>query len=297
MVEDYDLRYFKFDGISTHFSSTGPANEEDAEGILHVIHALRQKSPDLFINTTVGTWASPFWFHHADSIWRQEHDYHTVGDQGDVRESWITYRDRLVHQNFVTRSPLCPINSIMSHGLTVTRHGGPRSAPRSNTPETVRGIVREMRCSFVSGGMVELYVDHELMTGIGDGVLWKELADCIRWHRANSDLLADIHWVGGNPWDGEQANVYGWAAWNPRKSMLALRNPAASVQEFTTTLRAALDVPPHVTGAIHLTDAFGGQHAYEGITGESVDIDQTITFRMPAFDVVVLDGRPTGTGR
>jgi len=292
MVEDYDLRYFKFDGISTQFSAVGPSNEEDAEGILKVMHAVRQQRPDLFINTTVGSWASPFWFQHTDSIWRQEHDYHTIGDQGDVREKWITYRDRLVHQNFVMRSPLCPINTLMTHGVTVTKHGGARSAPRDNSPATVQGIIREIRSTFAAGAMVELYVDHDLMTSIGDGVLWKELADCIKWHRAHSDLLADIHWVGGNPWDGEKASIYGWAAWNPRKSMLTLRNPSASAEAFTTTLREALDIPSYVKGSIKLQDAFGGQHTYAGITGETVDIDKPITFNMPPFDVVVLDGVP-----
>jgi hypothetical protein len=294
MVDDYDLRYFKFDGISTHFSATGPGNEEDAEGILNVIHALRQKRPDLFINTTVGTWASPFWFYHADAIWRQENDFDQVGNQGDARERWITYRDRLVYQNFVTNSPLCPINSLMTHGLIVTKHGPPSVMPRTNTASTLKGIIREMRCAFASGsGMVELYVDNDLMSSIGNGVLWKELADCINWHRENSDVLADIHWVGGNPWDGTKANVYGWAAWSPQKSTLTLRNPSASTQVFTTTLRAALDIPGHVTGSIRLTNAFGGQHSYAGITDESVDVDATLTFTMPPFDVVVLNGEPS----
>ena len=50
-------------------------------------------------------------------------------------------------------------------------------------------------------------------------------------------MLPDVHWVGGNPWDGSKANVYGWAAWNGPKATLALRNPAASRQTFTITLR------------------------------------------------------------
>jgi len=40
-------------------------------------------------------------------------------------------------------------------------------------------------------------------------------------------MLPDAHWVGGNPWDGSKANVYGWAAWNGEKATLALRNPSA----------------------------------------------------------------------
>jgi hypothetical protein len=180
----------------------------------------------------------------------------------------------------------------MTQGLTVTKHGGARNAPRSNTPETIQGIIREMRCTFAAGGMVELYVDHDIFTALGDGVLWKELADCIKWHRENVDLLADIHWVGGNPWDGERGHVYGWAAWNPRKAKLTLRNPTESEQVFTTTLREAMEIPAFVSGSITLTDAFGGQHQYAGVTGATLNIDTPITFTMPAFDVVVLDGAP-----
>ena len=44
--------------------------------------------------------------------------------------------------------------------------------------------------------------------------VWKDLAECIKWQQEQADVLPDAHWVGGNPWDGKKANVYGWAAWN-----------------------------------------------------------------------------------
>ena len=53
MVKDYHMKYFKFDGISTHFQAKGPGNEEDAEGIIRVLNALRKKKGDLYINCTV----------------------------------------------------------------------------------------------------------------------------------------------------------------------------------------------------------------------------------------------------
>ena len=65
------------------------------------------------------------------------------------------------------------------------------------------GILRELRCAFACGsGMVELYNDYKLMNEINGGQLWKNLADCVKWQEANADVLPDIHWVGGNPWDG-----------------------------------------------------------------------------------------------
>ncbi len=296
MIADYDMRYFKFDGISDIPNAVGPGNVEDAEGFLRLTQALRAVRKDLFLNCTVGTWASPFWFRYADAVWRQDADWNTIGDQGNARQRWITYRDYMVYKNFVAGSPLCPINSLMTHGLIVSGFGKsdknpPRAMEDDSTANTASEIVKEMRCAFACGsGLVELYIDHELMSAKNNGELWRELATCIEWHRANADVLADTHWVGGNPWDGMRANVYGWAAWNAEKSTLALRNPCSTPQTFTTTLREALDIPAHIKGRVHLSDAFSGQTQYANITNSTIDIDEKITFAMPAFDVVVFNG-------
>lgn len=291
MIEDYDMRYFKFDGISAIPVAYGPANEEDAEGIISVERALRKKRGDLFINTTVGTWASPFWFHIADSVWRQAGDHGQQGSVGDSREKWITYRDDWVHKIFVTGSPLCPINSLMTHGLMVTKFGPPRSMPRNK--EGKDGILKEMRCAFACGSALqELYVDNDLMTELD---LWGDLAECIKWYRGNADVFDDVHWVGGDPWD-EKANagsVYGWAAWNKSKATLALRNSSKEEKTFTTTLRKALDVPAFVQGSIRLTPAFkSGQRSLQGITGATIPLDKEITFKLKPFEVFVFDGKP-----
>ena len=146
--------YFKFDGISTPFHAKGPGNEEDAEGIIRVLNALRKKKGDLYINCTVGTWASPFWFRYADSVWRQENDFGTIG-AGDNRDKWITYRDRLVHEVFVQGSPLMPINSMMTHGLMVTKFGPPACMPRD--PENVK---KELRCATADRKSTRLNSSH-----------------------------------------------------------------------------------------------------------------------------------------
>mgnify|MGYP003446345935 FL=1 len=128
------------------------------------------------------------------------------------------------------------------------------------------------------------------MTNKENVKLWRELAECIKWHRNNADVLDDTHWVGGNPWDGSKANIYGWASWNGEEAVLTLRNPSATEQSFTTTLRQALDIPDYITGSVILSDAFEGQTQYIGISNSKIDIDENITFDMPAFDVVVLNG-------
>lgn len=294
MIDRYDFRFFKFDGISAQASAIGPdegtRGEENAEAIISIERAVRQKRPDIFLNTTVGTWASPFWFHFTDAVWRQEGDYGEAGDQGTDRERWITYRDRLVYQNFIQRSPVCPINTLMTHGFILSRWG----AVSKNMDYD--GIVREMRCAFACGsGMVELYNDYKLMDEIKDnqgnaGALWKDLAECIKWQQEQADVLPDAHWVGGNPWDGKKANVYGWAAWNGKKSVLTLRNPSASAQTFTTTLREALDIPAYIRGKITLTHAFN-QAELDGMPiNKAIDIDTPLVLNLPGSSVFIYNG-------
>lgn len=295
MIDRYDFRFFKFDGISAQASAIGPdegtRGEENAEAIISIERAVRQKRPDIFLNTTVGTWASPFWFHFTDAVWRQEGDYGEAGNQGTDRERWITYRDRLVYQNFIQRSPVCPINTLMTHGFILSRWG----AVSKNMDYD--GIVREMRCAFACGsGMVELYNDYKLMDEIKDnqgnaGALWKDLAECIKWQQEQADVLPDAHWVGGNPWDGKKANVYGWAAWNGKKSVLTLRNPSTSAQTFTTTLREALDIPAYVRGKITLTHAFS-QAELDGMPiNKAIDIDTPLVLNLPGSSVFIYNGR------
>lgn len=294
LMKKYDFRFFKFDGISAQFSSVGPdagtKGEENAEGIIYAELDMRKVQPDIFFNTSVGTWASPFWFRITDAVWRQENDYGEIGNNNNSRERWITYRDRLVYQNFVKNSPLCPINCLMTHGFILSNFG-PVSKDRNYD-----NIVREMRCAFACGsGMVELYSDYKLMNSIKDnngkaGALWKDLAECINWQKKNADVLPDIHWVGGNPWTGGKHEVYGWASWNGKKATLALRNGANQAQTYTTTLRKALDIPEYVKTSITLSNSFS-QKAVEGLpVGEAIDIDKELTIKLPGSTAFFFDG-------
>lgn len=302
MIDKYDFRFFKYDGISAQFTSVGPdmtdAGLENCEAIISIENDVRKKRKDIFFNTTVGTWASPFWFHVSDAIWRQEQDYGTIG-VGDDREQWITYRDRLVHQNFIDRSPICPINTLMTHGVLLSRFGAV-----SKTMD-YDGIVREIRCAFGCGSsMVELYTDYKLLDEIKNrkgkkGMLWKELAVCMDWQERNADVLPDIHWVGGNPWDGKKVNIYGWAAWNGKKTVLTLRNPDIAAQTLTTTLRKMFDIPSYIKTSVKLRSSFADQRIGKGgisglPVGKAVDIDKEITISMPKSSVFVFEGIDKG---
>ena len=286
-----DFNFFKFDGISAQFSAVGPdagdTGNENAEGIIRLERYVREElKRDIFFNTTVGTWASPFWYHYTDATWRQEGDYGTIGNNSIDRENWITYRDRLVYQNYVTNSPICPINTLMTHGFILSTHG---QVSKNMAYEPAR---RELRCAFVCGsGMVELYNDYERMNNINGGALWGDLAECIKWQEKNADVLPDAHWVGGNPWDGSKANVYGWASWNGTKATLALRNGGNSSQTYTFTLRDALNIPANVTGAMYFVKSFSVQDALQGFAeGQAISYDTQLTVTLPGSSLFVFDG-------
>lgn len=286
------FNFFKFDGISAQFSAVGPDNgdtgNENAEGIIRLEQYVRENlKEDIFFNTTVGTWASPFWYQVSDATWRQENDHGRVGDNSVNRENWITYRDNLVHQNYVTNSPICPINTLMTHGFILTKFGPPADDSRD-----YRHVLNELRCAFACGsGMVELYNDYDLMNSINGGQLWADLAECIRWQKNNADVLMDSHWVGGDPWTGSKAEIYGWGAWNGEKSCLTLRNGANGSQTITLTLREALEIPANVSGSITLRKAFAVQDALEGLAeGQAIDIDSELTLTLPGSSVFVFDG-------
>lgn len=298
LVNDYDFRFFKFDGISAQWTSVGPdggaAGIEKAEGIIQLEQDVREIKPDIFLNTTVGTWASPFWFRYTDAVWRQENDWGAVAAKGSQascndRERWITYRDRLVYQNFVQRSPICPINTLMTHGFILTKFGN------VSRDMSYRSISNELRCAFACGsGMIELYADYELLNksyadGNGEaGQLWGEIAALIKWHEENADVLPDIHWVGGNPCDEATGNgdVYGWAAWNGKRAVLTLRNPNGVPTAFSGTLREALDIPDYLTGTVELYKPFDDQADLAGLeTAKAIDIDAAIEVTLPANGV------------
>ncbi len=292
-ITSYDHRYFKFDGISSLFAAYGPqaGNEEGAEGIIDIEQRVREIKPDIFLNTTVGTWASPFWYSVADATWRQEKDFGTMGNNSIDRENWITYRDNLIHQNYVEGSPLCPINSVMNHGFILTTHDN-----GCKYSQDYNAVLRELRCAFVSGAsMVELYCDYPLMNSIvGDGKqgkLWEDVAECIIWQEKNADVLADIHWVGGDPWTGAEAQIYGWASWNGTKSTLVLRNGSNNAKTYTTTLREALEIPAHINGSIRLKHSFKVQNPIEGIElDQPINIDRPLNFKLPASSLICYDG-------
>ena len=118
-VKRYGVNMFKIDGIGFEGDRTIIAQEMG--GMLKLCKELREKgSHDLFISLTTGTWPSPFWLQHGDSIWRGHGDIGIEGPrESPWRLRWVTYRDAVVHHLVYRKSPFFPLSGLMLHGIIV----------------------------------------------------------------------------------------------------------------------------------------------------------------------------------
>ena len=72
LIKNEHITSFKLDGMgnaSSHIKGSPFASDFDAS--IALLHNMRRANPNLFINLTTGTNASPSRLFYADSIWRQ----------------------------------------------------------------------------------------------------------------------------------------------------------------------------------------------------------------------------------
>jgi hypothetical protein len=279
MMRDQGAVFFKFDGMGGGNVVSGAKAEgsEDIEGVLELVRALREENPALFVSATTGTWASPYWLLHADSIWRQGGDtgYHGAGNH---REQWITYRDMYVRRRVVQAGPLYPLNALMFHGLTIGERRNPAKMPRDEA-----SVAHEIWTIFGCGtALLELYISPHLLTDR----MWDEVAAAATWYRANADVLVDTHWVGGDPGKGQ---VYGFASWSPRKGVLVLRNPSDKNQTIDLDIGRAFELPAGAPRAYRLRDA---RNPGAGDAPLRMEAGRARAIELEPFDVRVWDALP-----
>ena len=231
MIQRYGVNQFKFDGTADT-STVYPASkfDSDFDAMISLIGDLREAKPDLYVNLTSGTYPSPFWLRYADSTWRGGED-HSFAGVGSYRQQWITYRDAMTYKHVVGRGPLYPLNSLMLHGLIYAR-----SAEHLMT-DPQHDFTDEVRSYFGSGTQLqEMYITQSLLSEAD----WNVLAATAQWSRRNADILADTHWIGGDP---GQLEVYGWASWSERGGIITLRNPNTMAQTYNLDVQSAFELP------------------------------------------------------
>jgi len=231
MVRTQGVNQFKFDGTGNASTVYPGSNfDSDFDAMISLIEGLRAARPDLYVNLTTGTYPSPFWLRYADSTWRGGDD-HSFAGVGSDRQQWITYRDAATYKHVVRRGPLYPLNALMLHGLIYARY-----AKKLNV-DPAHDFPAEVRSYFGTGTQLqEMYITHSLLSDAD----WDTLAEAARWSRRNADVLADTHWIGGDPASRE---VYGWASWSPRRGIVTLRNPDKVPHEFDLDPQTCFELP------------------------------------------------------
>lgn len=276
MVTEYGINQFKFDGTGSPAKQVaGSQFDSDFEAAIQLIRDLRVANPSLFVNLTTGTWPSPFWTRYADSIWRggSDHDFAGVGPN---RERWITYRDSDTYHNVVLRGPMYPLNSLMLHGLIYAQHA------RNLDSDPTGAFHHELLSYFGSGTQLqEMYITPSLLSPAN----WDDLAKTAKWAAANAEVLRDSHWIGGDP---ESLNVYGWASWSAKKSVVVLRNPSDRAQAFQLEPKEMLEIPPFAEAPIRFSAAFGETSVKPFV----VNSEAGKALKLAPFQVLVLEGRP-----
>jgi hypothetical protein len=276
VVKKYGINQFKFDGIGVDDNDDTGAGLRDFEAMLKLIAELRSLKPDIYINQTTGTWPSPFWLLHADSIWRGGEDHSFVIGDAPERQRWITYKDNDVHDEVVGRSELYPLNSLMLHGIIYARHAQGLNYDTNNI------LKSEIRAFFGNGTQLqEMYITPALMTPEN----WDTLAEAAKWSRENAGTLVDTHWIGGAPADGE---VYGWAAWSPQKGILTLRNPSSRAAKINIDPAKAFELPEGAPQNYKIANPFKDQtvDVTELRSGEDT------SFKLAPFEVLVVEALP-----
>ncbi len=278
VVKKYGINQFKFDGIGVSGRDETGAGLRDFEAMLKLIAELRSLKPDIYINQTTGTWPSPFWLLHADSIWRGGSDHSFVNGPEPQRERWITYKDNDVHSRIVGHSDLYPLNSLMLHGIIYAKHANGLDHDTNNI------LKSEIRAYFGNGTQLqEMYITPALMTAEN----WDTLAEAARWSRENASTLVDTHWVGGSP---AARQVYGWAAWSPKKGILTLRNPSAAAGEIKIDPAKVFELPEGAAQNYTVANPFKDQT----VEVTRLHAGEEATFKLQPFEVLVVEALPVG---
>jgi hypothetical protein len=115
---------------------------------------------------------------------------------------------------------------------------------------------------------------------------WDVLAERSKWSRANADVLADTHWVGGDPAKGE---VYGWAAWSQRKGILSLRNPSDQPATLSLDIGEAFELPKGSTRTYSLVSSWSNPDRLKPII---LTAGAHHSFELKPFEVLTLDASP-----
>lgn len=248
--QQFNIRFFKLDGLLTRCNETDHghlpglyAQEAEIAQFIKVLKTLRKNDPSVFIDITVGTWLSPWWLMYADCVWMTGADYAYTEDLPtfSARDKAITYRDKVLHDNYLVSNYQFPFSGLMTHGIIKGRLnllGGKEEPLRKFTDNAViyfsRGVM-----------MWELYITPSILSKAE----WDNLAATIKWAYAHMETLKQTRFILGDPSAGE---AYGYLHPGKQETLVTLRNPFLYPQQVNLPGRLLVPETASAKGPLHL---------------------------------------------
>jgi len=246
-LRDYQVTYFKFDGFPSfcqnpsHGHRVGQYSQMAlTDAFLGILDLLKKEKRGLFVNITTGTWHSPWWLKHADSVWMQGADYGRDG-WGSARQQSITYKDWRMYTAFRENKAQYPLNALMTVGILKGRYDTD-SYRTLEQDESEKDWQDHVMMNLGMGTMhLELYISPSIMSD-------KELAFLagkIKWWLDSALVFAHTKMVLGNP---HLAEVYAYVHFSqseepPHKGFLFVRNPSLQKKGAKIMLDDSIDLP------------------------------------------------------
>ena len=239
LMVDARVNYIKHDfnhNFTTHYLSDRHAREACLDVTLELLAYERSLCPDVFQNYTNGSWFSPFWLQHVDTLWMMSGD---SGGNGawpglSLREGATAYRDAWFFQSFnnpqrCLRPPALPIANFMTHGILYSSR-----KPFTDGTDTLRDWSDYCVMYFARGTLLkELYLSKDLL----DDEHWKVLGRAAAWAQQNQACLVNTVFVGG---DCSKGQAYGYVSWVDDQAILTVRNPDRAFQTLQVTFNTSV---------------------------------------------------------
>jgi hypothetical protein len=99
-------------------------------------------------------------------------------------------------------------------------------------------------------------------------------------------VLRDTHWIGGDP---GRLDVYGWAAWSPKKAFITLRNPDDKPRLAILDVGRQLQLPRDAARSFEVSSVW---HTGGSYVPQTLDADKQTTIMLQPFEVLTLQLKP-----
>ena len=239
LIVEAGVDYIKHDfnhNFTTHHLSERHAREACLDVTLDLLAYERSLNPRVFQNYTNGSWFSPFWLQHVETLWMMSGD---SGGNGawpglSLREGAIAYRDAWFFQSFnnparCVRPAVLPIANFMTHGILYSSR-----KKYTDGNDTLRDWSDYCVMYFARGTLLkELYITNEYL----DDEHWKVLGRAAAWAQQNQDRLVNTVFVGG---DCSKGQAYGYVSWVDGRAILTVRNPDRAFQNLEVPFNASV---------------------------------------------------------